>query len=144
MFKTRKIKSQFGVGDTLAQARYKTGLSLKLISKHIKINPNYLKALEKEDWKKLPGRVYTKNFLKIYASFLKVNLDESIVDFEKVKFFKQNNYNFIRKTTKWNFFILSKVLKVILISLTVGVVLTYLILQIDQIVQAPKVILLFS
>ncbi|HLD62063.1 MAG TPA: helix-turn-helix domain-containing protein, partial [Patescibacteria group bacterium] len=53
--------------DSLEAAARSTGISLK-----------YLKALEAEDFEKLPGLIYAKNFLKNYLIFLGGDIEKGM------------------------------------------------------------------
>lgn len=62
-----------GVGDTLREARLSRGLTHEYISQIIKIRPEFLDALEEENYTALPGNFYAKNFLRRYSDFLGVD-----------------------------------------------------------------------
>jgi len=47
--------------------------NLNYVYKVVNIPLKYLQALEAEEWNKLPGEVYIKNFLKTYCEFLGLN-----------------------------------------------------------------------
>lgn len=147
MFRKRKIQNKNGIGNTLKTARQKTGLSLKMIAKHIQIDKKYLEALENDKWQNLPGEIYAKNFIKKYCQFLsqeyKVDIDESKIDFSKISGFKHKNYqkDFHKKTLQKDFLNLPKILKIVLIVLIVLTALIYLIWQINSIIQPPEIIL---
>ncbi|MDQ3855631.1 MAG: helix-turn-helix domain-containing protein, partial [Chloroflexota bacterium] len=59
-----------GIGETLREARLSRGLTHDYISQIIKIRPEFLSALEDEDFESLPGNFYAKNFLRRYSDFL--------------------------------------------------------------------------
>ncbi len=65
------------LGTYLANARKEQGLDLHDAAQQTRISIHYLKALEEDDFSKLPGEVFVKGFLKNYARFL--NLPESEV-----------------------------------------------------------------
>jgi len=65
------------LGAYLKNARETRGLDLRDAAQQTRISLQYLKALEAEDFSKLPGEVFVKGFLKNYARFLK--LDEAEV-----------------------------------------------------------------
>jgi cytoskeleton protein RodZ len=65
------------LGTYLRSAREARGIDLREAAQQTRISLNYLKALEEEDFSKLPGEVFVKGFLKNYAKFLR--LDESQV-----------------------------------------------------------------
>src|SRR6185436_17682819 len=62
-----------GLPDRLAAARERKGVDLNRAERDTKIRVRYLSALERGDYRDLPGAVYTKGFLRNYAIYL--NLD---------------------------------------------------------------------
>jgi cytoskeletal protein RodZ len=56
--------------DRLAAARERKGVDLTRAERDTKIRVRYLSALERGDWRALPGSVYTKGFLRNYAIYL--------------------------------------------------------------------------
>lgn len=58
------------VGPLLKARRLELGLKYKAITKEIKIKPEYLKAIEDEDFDLLPAPEYLRLFLRTYAEFL--------------------------------------------------------------------------
>ncbi len=143
IFKSRKINNQNNIGQILKDARYKTGLSLRMVAKHIKINKKYLAALENDDWEKMPGKIYAKNFFKTYCDFLNLNPDKLNLNFEQIPYFKNKNYtqNFTKKTHGFDFFNLPKLIKIILFTIIIIIVLIYLIWQINSILKPPEITL---
>lgn len=65
------------LGTYLVEAREKLGIDLYDAAQQTRISIHYLKALEQEDFSRLPGEVFVKGFLRNYARFL--NLPESEV-----------------------------------------------------------------
>ena len=65
------------LGQYLRSAREARGIDLRDAAQQTRISLNYLKALEDEDFSRLPGEVFVKGFLKNYCRFL--SLDESEV-----------------------------------------------------------------
>ena len=63
------------VGDILRQERERQNFSLKDIEQGTSIRALYIESIEKGDYDKLPGNVYTKGFIKNYANFLKLDGD---------------------------------------------------------------------
>lgn len=70
-FRIKKISSD--IGDRLRDVRLEKDLTLAECCLKCNIPMKYLKALEDEDWKSLPGEIYLKSFLKKYCSFLGLN-----------------------------------------------------------------------
>ena len=83
IFKSNKIYLD---GETVAEqlrsARQAKNLQLKQVAKKLNINYNYLKALEKGEYNKLPHGVYGKNFLREYALFLGLDYGRLGKDYE--------------------------------------------------------------
>ncbi len=52
----------------LEQVRRGTGVSLEAISEITKIGTGYLRAIESEEFDKLPGGVFNTNFIRQYAA----------------------------------------------------------------------------
>ena len=71
--------------EQLRQSRLEKRMSLESIAVKINIKKEYLEALEKGEYNKLPAGVYGKNFLKEYAIFLGLNYKELIKDFQSEK-----------------------------------------------------------
>lgn len=62
------------VGEVLRRQRLKSGADLDRISQETKIPSRYLLAIEREEFEKLPGRVFLFSFVRQYAQTL--GLDE--------------------------------------------------------------------
>jgi len=58
------------LGQYLSSARELKGYDLHDAAQQTRISIQYLKALEQEDFAKLPGEVFVRGFLKNYAKFL--------------------------------------------------------------------------
>ena len=52
----------------LEQFRRRCGVSLQQISDATKISPYFLRAIESEEFEKLPGGVYNSNYIRQYAA----------------------------------------------------------------------------
>ena len=62
--------------ERLYAARERKGVDLYRAERDTKIRARYLGALERGDYKELPGAVYTKGFLRNYAMYLGLDPDE--------------------------------------------------------------------
>lgn len=71
------------IGNSLKEAREARKLSLEEVEEETKIRRKYLQALENEQYDVLPGHVYAKAFLKNYARFLNLNVEEIIKTFNQ-------------------------------------------------------------
>jgi cytoskeletal protein RodZ len=59
-----------GIGGKLREERVRKGLSLEVISTQTRITTKFLHAIESEKDELLPGTVFTRNFVRQYASAL--------------------------------------------------------------------------
>jgi len=66
------------LGSYFRNAREARGLDLRDAAQQTRISINYLKAIEEENFSKLPGEVFVKGFLKNYARFLHLPEDEVV------------------------------------------------------------------
>lgn len=64
------------IGPLLAEAREQRGLSLKEAERSTSISSRYLEGLERENPRELPGRGYVQGFLRSYAEFLNLDVEE--------------------------------------------------------------------
>lgn len=64
------------IGPFLEEARQRRGLSLKEAERSTRIRSRYLEGLERENPKVLPGRAYVQGFLRSYAEFLGLDVEE--------------------------------------------------------------------
>lgn len=69
------------IGEALRKARVEKGYSLEFLEEATKIRAKYLEALENEKFDVLPGQVYAKAFLRTYAKFLGLDMEEIIREF---------------------------------------------------------------
>ena len=70
-------------GERLRRQREMRGVSLEEISKSTKIGTRSLKAIEDEDFEKLPGGIFNKGFVRAYARFLGLDEEQIVGDFEE-------------------------------------------------------------
>jgi len=67
----------FGAGAQLRAAREAAGLSLDQVAQQLKLAPRQVRALEEENFGMLPGRTFTRGFMRNYALLL--NLDPDLL-----------------------------------------------------------------
>ena len=70
------------LGNKFKEQRESLGLTLREVEESTKIRKKYLQALENENFDVIPGRTYTKGFIKNYARFLGLDAKEFIEQFE--------------------------------------------------------------
>ena len=69
--------------ERLYAARERKGVDLYRAERDTKIRARYLGALERGDYKELPGAVYTKGFLRNYALYLGLDPDEVLAQWRR-------------------------------------------------------------
>jgi len=69
--------------ERLLAARERKGVDLYRAERDTKIRARYLAALERGDWRELPGAVYTKGFLRNYALYLGLDPDEILLQWRE-------------------------------------------------------------
>lgn len=71
-----------GFGDKLRREREMRGVSLEEISESTKISTRNLRALEEDDFDRLPGGIFNKGFVRAYSRFLGLDEEQTVTDFE--------------------------------------------------------------
>jgi cytoskeletal protein RodZ len=69
--------------ERLLAARERKGVDLYRAERDTKIRARYLAALERGDYRELPGAVYTKGFLRNYALYLGLDPDEVLLQWRR-------------------------------------------------------------
>lgn len=67
-----------GVGVTLRNARARRNIDLKRAATELRIRAEFLDALEKGDYARLPGRAYAFGFIRSYANYLGLDAERAI------------------------------------------------------------------
>jgi transcriptional regulator with XRE-family HTH domain len=65
-----------------AAIRHRRGLSLEQISKTTKISIRFLKAIETEQFRNLPGGIYNKSYIRQYAQAIGIDEDDILSRYE--------------------------------------------------------------
>ena len=72
------------LGEVLRAAREAKGLELPRVERETKIRERYLSALERGEYRELPGAVYTKGFLRNYGAYLGLD-PEYLIDLYRLE-----------------------------------------------------------
>jgi hypothetical protein len=70
-----------GVGAVLRKARNRRKVELSEVEAETRIRLRYLRAIEDEEWDVLPGGVYTRGFIRTYASYLGLDGERLVEDY---------------------------------------------------------------
>src|SRR5262245_46958054 len=66
------------IGEQLRLAREGRGIPLREISEHTRISTHYLEAIEANDYKRLPGGIFNRSFVKAYAKYVGYDEKEAV------------------------------------------------------------------
>lgn len=72
------------LGEVLRAAREAKGVDLPRVERDTKIRARYLSALERGEYRELPGAVYTKGFLRNYGLYLSLD-PEYLIDLYRLE-----------------------------------------------------------
>jgi transcriptional regulator with XRE-family HTH domain len=84
IFRTKKFDEQ-NLGSYLRAGRKKEVLSLEQVAEKVGVSRRHLKALEENDFQKLPPEIYVKGFIAGYCELLELDKNKAFHLFEKVK-----------------------------------------------------------
>ncbi len=82
-FKTKKIVSSDTIGSRLARARRKLKLTIEQVEEKTKVRSKYLRAIESDDWKSFPSRIYVLGFVRRYSEVLGLDSQEILDEFKR-------------------------------------------------------------
>ena len=71
------------IGETLRRERVRRNLALDQISRELKISAKMLEAIEAEEFDKLPGTIFAKNFVRQYAHILGLDEEEMAAEVQR-------------------------------------------------------------
>jgi cytoskeleton protein RodZ len=69
-------------GENLRREREMRGVSLEEISSATKISLRFLEAIEREDFAKLPGGIFSRSFIRSYARYLGLDEERVVAEFQ--------------------------------------------------------------
>jgi cytoskeleton protein RodZ len=71
------------IGSVFREARNRRKIDLSEVEAATRIRLRYLRAIENEEWGVLPGGVYTRGFIRTYASYLGLDGERLADDYRK-------------------------------------------------------------
>jgi cytoskeleton protein RodZ len=71
------------IGPVLRKARIRRELELSDVEAKTRIRARFLRAIESEEWGALPGGVYTRGFIRTYASLLGLDGDRLAEEYRR-------------------------------------------------------------
>lgn len=71
------------IGSDLRRARTRREIELSEVEAATRIRARFLAAIENEEWDALPGGVYTRGFIRTYASYLGMDGERIVDDYRR-------------------------------------------------------------
>lgn len=146
-FRTKEISNPPKIGERLKDQREYLNKTIEDVSREINISTRYLSALENGEYEKIPGEVYAKSFLKVYAKYLglETNVLMSYFDSEQKIYSKtktQNNIDHkkpVERVSRLNLIATPKIIRSAAIILLAVICLLYLGLKVKAIMALPEI-----
>jgi len=139
-FRRKKISQVKTVGYRLKKARQREGLTLEQAEDQTKVRIKYLQAIESDNWKIFPNKIYVLGFIRRYARFVGYD-EEKILEEFKQEFGEYKTQ--VRKPQKkrWidEIVITPKLLVGIISSIVVLAVIGYIIFSVRLISKPPQI-----
>jgi cytoskeleton protein RodZ len=71
------------IGEKLRLEREAHGIALRDISEQTRISMRYLEAIETDDYRRLPGGIFNRSFIRAYAKFVGFDEHEAIEEYNR-------------------------------------------------------------
>ncbi|HKZ80198.1 MAG TPA: helix-turn-helix domain-containing protein [Pyrinomonadaceae bacterium] len=71
------------IGEQLRLARQERGIPLRQISDQTRISVRYLEAIESNDYKRLPGGIFNRSFVRAYARCIGFDEKEAVESYTR-------------------------------------------------------------
>lgn len=71
------------IGEKLRLEREARGIALRDISEHTRISMRYLEAIETDDYRRLPGGIFNRSFIRAYAKFIGYDENQAIDEYSR-------------------------------------------------------------
>ena len=71
------------IGEKLRLAREARGIALRDISEQTRISIRYLEAIETDDYRRLPGGIFNRSFIRAYAKFIGYDEHSALEDYAR-------------------------------------------------------------
>ena len=79
-----QLKMAESIGEKLRLARETRGIALRDISEQTRISMRYLEAIESDDYRRLPGGIFNRSFVRAYAKSIGYDEQEAIDDYVRM------------------------------------------------------------
>jgi len=72
------------LGEKLRTAREERGISISEVAEQTRISPLYLEAIDRNDYKTLPGGIFNKGFVRSYAKYVGVPEQDALQEYSRM------------------------------------------------------------
>jgi cytoskeletal protein RodZ len=72
-----------GIGEKLRLEREARGIALRDISDQTRISMRYLESIEADDYRRLPGGIFNRSFIRAYAKFVGFDEKEAMEEYAR-------------------------------------------------------------
>jgi len=72
------------LGQKLRKAREERDISISEVAEQTRISALYLEAIEKDEYKILPGGIFNKGFIKSFAKYVGIDEHEALQDYARI------------------------------------------------------------
>lgn len=143
-FRKRRVKLDKTLGEKLAAARKRKKFTLDEVEEATKIRARYLRAMEEDNYKALPGPVYLSGFLSSYAEFLGIPQDEVLKQYKAERGItgtlpKPKNFRVANELKELGFAITPKTIIIILVAVSVIGLFSYIGWQVRRFSSPPPI-----
>jgi cytoskeletal protein RodZ len=76
-----QLKMAESIGEKLRLARETRGIALRDISEQTRISKRYLEAIETDDYRRLPGGIFNRSFIRAYAKAVGYDEQQAIEEY---------------------------------------------------------------
>lgn len=134
------MKKMLKAGQRLKEERLKQGLTLDEVSQSTKIKKDYLEAIEKGEYERLPASTFAQGFVRNYSQFLRLPEKEILPIFRR-EFDEERIFRVLPQGLSRTDFPVSRLrkLQLIFIPLLFLVLILYLLFQYKDALVAPTV-----
>ncbi|MFW0838131.1 MAG: helix-turn-helix domain-containing protein [Candidatus Komeilibacteria bacterium] len=140
-FTKKRIVSHQTVPETLRLCRQNKNISLEGIAKQLRIQPEYLQALEDGAYEKLPGEIYAKQWLRQYGQYLDLDIKWLCNQYQHERGMQMQFQGFTHEEIKsprwWLSWLNYKTLKLTMIIIAALAFSVYLGAEVKDIMQPP-------
>ena len=131
------------VSEQLRKGREQRELTLEECAKAINIQPKFLQALEASQFNELPGEMYTRAWIRKYATYLDLDLERLMISYDKERSIRhtvthdRNKPVFNVVHQLWDFFTIRRLIILFVITILLG----YVGAIIYQTLSPPRIVL---